>query len=141
MTGAVPSFIDVALNFGDLPVSSDSFILQAKNYGHKLHFYGDDTWIKLFPKMFHRHEGTHSFFVNDFTEVDDNVTRHVERELEEKDEWTMLVLHYLGLDHIGHTVGPFSPLVKPKLREMDSIIGRIHREVTRWVRVLCLLNL
>lgn len=69
MTGAVPNFAGVALNFGDLPESGDNLLLQAKNQGHTLNFYGDDTWLKIFPNIFHRHDGTTSFFVPDFTEV------------------------------------------------------------------------
>lgn len=38
----------------------------------------------------------------------------------------MLILHYLGLDHIGHISGPSSPLVGHKLSEMDSILMKIH---------------
>lgn len=41
----------------------------------------------------------------DFTEVDNNVTRHVPRELMQ-DDWNGMILHYLGLDHIGHKSGP-----------------------------------
>lgn len=44
-------------------------------------------------------------FVQDFTEVDNNVTRHITPELNNED-WNTLVLHYLGLDHIGHKGGP-----------------------------------
>lgn len=41
----------------------------------------------------------------DFTEVDNNVTRHVPDELRNSD-WNAMVMHYLGLDHIGHKAGP-----------------------------------
>jgi ethanolaminephosphotransferase len=37
--------------------------------------------------------------------VDNNVTRHVPEELQ-NDDWNTMVLHYLGLDHIGHKAGP-----------------------------------
>jgi hypothetical protein len=37
--------------------------------------------------------------------VDNNVTRHVPEELG-NDDWNTMVLHYLGLDHIGHKAGP-----------------------------------
>lgn len=70
-TGTVSSFVDIALNFGKSSVTTDSFLLQAKNHGHRLIFYGDDTWLKLFPDLFYRHEGTTSFFVSDYTEVSD----------------------------------------------------------------------
>lgn len=69
MTGIVPSFVDMVFNFGSKSLSSDSFLLQAKEQGHKLVFYGDDTWLSLFPTIFERHNGTTSFFVTDFTEV------------------------------------------------------------------------
>lgn len=69
MTGTVPNFVDIVLNFGSKPLHSDNFLLQAKKYGHKLVFYGDDTWLSLFPHIFERHDGTTSFFVTDFTEV------------------------------------------------------------------------
>lgn len=44
-------------------------ISQMKFAGKKLIFYGDDTWIKLFPEHFIRTDGTTSFFVTDYTEV------------------------------------------------------------------------
>ena len=40
-----------------------------------------------------------------------------------------MILHYLGLDHIGHLEGPSSPLVGPKLIEMDQIIKRISKSI------------
>ncbi|XP_046445872.1 GPI ethanolamine phosphate transferase 2-like isoform X2 [Daphnia pulex] len=90
-------------------------------------FYGDDTWLKLFPGKFLRSEGTTSFFVNDFKEVDDNVTRHLDFELSQTD-WSVMILHYLGLDHIGHVSGPRSPLIPQKLKEMDEVIRKIHQQ-------------
>ena len=41
----------------------------------------------------------------DFTEVDNNVTRHISHELKE-DDWNGIIMHFLGLDHIGHKSGP-----------------------------------
>lgn len=43
-----------------------------------------------------------------------------------------MILHYLGLDHIGHIAGPTSPLVGPKLKEMDNIIKRIYSAMFGW---------
>lgn len=58
-------------------------------------------------------------------QVDTNVTRHLNNELH-RDDWDLMVLHYLGLDHIGHIEGPKSSLIGPKLREMDDVIERLH---------------
>lgn len=60
------------------------------------------------------------------------MTRHLATELSAED-WRLMVLHYLGLDHIGHVEGPQSPLVKPKLQEMDDIVKRIHHRFLAWV--------
>ncbi|OAD62584.1 GPI ethanolamine phosphate transferase 2 [Eufriesea mexicana] len=131
-TGMIPSFIDVALNFGSKPISGDSVLFQAKEAGYKLVLYGDDTWITLFPTIFDRYDGTTSFVVTDFTEVDNNVTRHIHEELYNNNDWSIMILHYLGLDHIGHVHGPFSPLIKTKLTEMDNLIAKIHFKVQEW---------
>lgn len=58
------------------------------------------------------------------------MTRHLDKELQSSD-WDIMVLHYLGLDHIGHLAGPTSPLVGPKLHEMDQIIQKIHQSLLR----------
>ncbi|KAK6850300.1 hypothetical protein PG995_014133 [Apiospora arundinis] len=130
-TGSIPSFLDVILNLDEADTSSqlsaqDSWLAQmkAKKTG-KLLLYGDDTWLKLFPDTFDRADGTSSFFVSDFTEVDNNVTRHITSELRQ-DDWNTMVLHYLGLDHIGHKSGPRSVNMVPKQHEMDGIVREIY---------------
>lgn len=130
-TGTTPSFLDAILSFDEADTSStlasqDTWLAQmrAKNTG-KLVMYGDDTWLKLFPATFDRADGTTSFFVSDFTEVDNNVTRHITDELR-NDDWNTMVLHYLGLDHIGHKTGPRGPNMIPKQHEMDAIVRQIY---------------
>ncbi|TGO49685.1 hypothetical protein BOTNAR_0421g00080 [Botryotinia narcissicola] len=133
-TGSIPSFLDVILNFAESDTSSslatqDTWLAQMKaKGGGKMIMYGDDTWLKLFPETFDRADGTSSFFVSDFTEVDNNVTRHVPEELM-KDDWNTMVLHYLGLDHIGHKAGPRSPNMIPKQQEMDGIVRLIYENM------------
>ncbi|ORY16087.1 GPI ethanolamine phosphate transferas-like protein 2 [Clohesyomyces aquaticus] len=133
-TGSIPSFLDVILNFAESDTSStlaaqDTWLAQLKaKEGGKLVMYGDDTWLKLFPDFFARADGTSSFFVSDFTEVDNNVTRHVPEELLNTD-WNAMIMHYLGLDHIGHKAGPRSPNMTPKQIEMDGIVQQIYQAI------------
>ncbi|KAK5723061.1 major facilitator superfamily transporter protein [Elasticomyces elasticus] len=130
-TGSVPSFADLIFNLdesgsGSTLATQDTWLAQIKARGGKLIFYGDDTWLRLFPgDFFERSDGTSSFFVSDFTEVDNNVTRHVPYELQNSD-WDAMVMHYLGLDHIGHKTGPQGPNMLPKQREMDGIVRTIY---------------
>nr|XP_020490058.2 GPI ethanolamine phosphate transferase 2-like [Labrus bergylta] len=124
-TGSIPGFIDVVMNLNSPALLEDNLIWQAKTAGKRMVFYGDDTWVRLFPKHFMEYDGTTSFFVSDYTEVDNNVTRHLDGTLK-RDDWDILILHYLGLDHIGHISGPHSSLIQPKLLEMDDILEKIH---------------
>lgn len=56
--------------------------------------------------------------------MDLNVTRHVPEEMD-RDDWDAMILHYLGLDHIGHKTGPRGPSMLPKQKEMDDIVRQI----------------
>jgi len=71
-TGGIPGFIDVVFNFDSKSLQEDNLISQMKTANKKLVFYGDDTWMKLFPGHFARTDGTTSFFVTDYTEVQKN---------------------------------------------------------------------
>ncbi|XP_014276007.1 GPI ethanolamine phosphate transferase 2 [Halyomorpha halys] len=127
MTGNIPSFLDIIRNFKTNEVTEDNILRQASKNGFSPVFYGDETWVNLFPHEFIRKEITTSFYVNDFFEVDDNVTRNLKKELTRAD-WDIMILHYLGLDHIGHVEGPKSMHIKPKLNEMDNVISLIFKD-------------
>lgn len=134
-TGRMPSFLDAILNVADDNDNSqslqdvDSWLRQFRSSraGREVHFFGDDTWLKLFPHeiFFEKFDGTNSFFVSDFTEVDLNVTRHLKNELSDS-SWDALILHYLGLDHIGHKGGPNSKFMKGKQIEMDKVLEKLY---------------
>jgi predicted AlkP superfamily pyrophosphatase or phosphodiesterase len=66
--------------------------------------------------------------VKDTVQVDHNVSRHLDFELAATD-WDLLVLHYLGLDHVGHLGGRSSPLMPRKLKEMDAVVQKIHQSL------------
>ena len=61
--------MDVIENFGAGELVDDNIIRRWAAQGRRIHFYGDDTWLKLFPLQFWRHQGVTSFFVTDYTEV------------------------------------------------------------------------
>lgn len=125
VSGAIGGFLDVAFNFNTQAFLEDNLLDQLHRIGRKLVMLGDETWIKLFPTLFARQDGVSSFYVRDTVEVDFNVSRHLEFELAAKD-WTVLVLHYLGLDHVGHIGGRRSVLMTQKMKEMDDVIRRVH---------------
>ncbi|KAL2521817.1 Alkaline-phosphatase-like family protein [Forsythia ovata] len=125
VSGAIGGFLDVAFNFNTQAFLDDNLIVQFFRFGWKMVMLGDETWLKLFPTMFTRCDGVSSFFVKDTIQVDYNVSRHLADELKSTD-WDLLILHYLGLDHVGHNGGRNSNLMTPKLMEMDEVIKMIH---------------
>ena len=69
VTGTVPGFIDVIINLASAELKEDNIIVKLNRMGKKINFFGDDTWLKLFPNCFMRHDGVISFIVSDFKEV------------------------------------------------------------------------
>jgi ethanolaminephosphotransferase len=79
--------------------------------------------------------------LQDTKTVDSNVTRHLDAllgdvpsptdafESSAPSSWDVLILHYLGLDHVGHLGGPESPPMAPKQVEMDGVVERIYRSL------------
>jgi len=72
-TGSVPSFADLLFNLDESGGGSsslatqDTWLAQIRARGGQLVFYGDDTWLRLFPAeagFFAGAEGTSSFFVS-----------------------------------------------------------------------------
>ena len=68
-TGTVPGFIDFVINLDSKALQEDNIILQMYLSQKRIHLYGDDTWMRMFPGQFHKTDGTTSFFVTDYTEV------------------------------------------------------------------------
>lgn len=58
------------------------------------------------------------------------MTRHLQDELSASD-WDVSILHYLGLDHIGHLRGPSSHLIPDKLQEMSDVIETVYDALSR----------
>ena len=56
------------------------------------------------------------------------MTHHIPSELE-RDDWNAMIMHYLGLDHIGHKTGPQGPNMLPKQKEMDGIVKDTYEAV------------
>uniref|UniRef100_A0A0R3RWZ1 GPI ethanolamine phosphate transferase 2 n=1 Tax=Elaeophora elaphi TaxID=1147741 RepID=A0A0R3RWZ1_9BILA len=130
--GIVPSFADVVMNFASTSISSDNIIGRLHDKGCRCTFCGDETWLRLFPSRFDNHSvGVTSFYVSDFKEVDDNVTLCMRSRLENSavETWDVMILHYLGLDHIGHSLGGRHSEINSKLIEMDSVIKEIYEKL------------
>lgn len=85
---------------------------------------GDSTWTDLFPNRFLREYSFPSFNIFDLDTVDRGINKSLPNELAKRD-WSLLVAHYLGVDHCGHKHGPLHSEMSRKLNEMNSVIEQI----------------
>ena len=108
---------DTAIKIND---ATDSIDLHRKV---KMAFVGDDTWVDLFPTQFDDSHPYPSFNTRDLDSVDDGCLLHLPRLLQSfgskslrmnaemnnsRDNLAyieLLVTHFLGVDHVGHTYG------------------------------------
>lgn len=89
---------------------------------------GDDTWMNLYqdlldPSMSFPYD---SFNVEDLHSVDNGVVEHLFPLLKSSaGTWDFLIGHFLGVDHVGHRVGPSHPLMHKKLKQMDGVLRKV----------------
>ncbi|KAI0795859.1 hypothetical protein C8Q75DRAFT_744129 [Abortiporus biennis] len=125
-TGSLPTFVDMGSNFGGSSILEDSIIGQLNAAGKKVAFMGDDTWMSVFPSSFDQKYPFDSFNVEDLHTVDEGVIRHLFPLLNETDKsWDFIIGHFLGVDHVGHRLGPEHPIMKTKLEQMDNVLRKV----------------
>ncbi|KAI5886597.1 uncharacterized protein SCHCODRAFT_02693304 [Schizophyllum commune H4-8] len=119
-TGSLPTFVDLGNNFGASSIDEDSLIHQLVAAGKKGAFMGDDTWMS--PNSTFPYD---SFNVEDLHSVDEGVIRHLFPALASPTPPDFLVGHFLGVDHVGHRVGPDHPSMRDKLAQMNDVLARV----------------
>ncbi|KAF6264465.1 hypothetical protein COO60DRAFT_1624241 [Scenedesmus sp. NREL 46B-D3] len=125
LTGGLPTFLDVGQSFSASALSEDNLLHQLRVQGKKLVVMGDDTWMQLAKDAFVEAHPYPSFDVNDLHTVDDGVWEHLLPLLAQSDSWDVLIAHYLGVDHAGHTYGVGSRQMETKLDQMDSQVSHV----------------
>jgi hypothetical protein len=132
-TGGMPTFIDFKDNFGTSDVVDvDNLIAQLVENKRSITFMGDDTWTDLFPekKYFDRSFPYPSFNVKDLDTVDNGVRSHLVPEIQNKsNDWDVIIAHFLGVDHAGHTFSPRHPRMSSKLDEMNDMLTNVFNAI------------
>ncbi|KAF8312210.1 hypothetical protein DL93DRAFT_2082318 [Clavulina sp. PMI_390] len=133
-TGSLPTFVDIGASFSAAAIEEDSLITQLKAAGKKIAFAGDDTWLTAFSNPFEKNMSWpyDSFNVEDLHSVDEGVIRHMFPLLEgtaegpaSSMEWDVFLGHFLGVDHVGHRLGPDHPTMRAKLTQMDTVLRQV----------------
>ncbi|TIC00206.1 hypothetical protein E3Q17_02240 [Wallemia mellicola] len=122
-TGSLPTFIDIGNAFSGTSIEEDSLIRQLKNAHKKTAFVGDDTWMSVFPDSFDEQFPYDSFNVEDLHSVDNGVTKHIFPLIANNTDF--IIGHFLGVDHVGHRVGPSHETMSSKLKQMNDVLTRV----------------
>nr|XP_026495572.1 GPI ethanolamine phosphate transferase 3 isoform X1 [Vanessa tameamea] len=124
VTGSLPTFVDISSNFAAIEIQEDNVIDQNVKGGGEAILLGDDTWMRLIPGRWLRSHALYSFHTWDLDTVDNEVDSKIYDELKRND-WDLLVAHYLGVDHAGHRYGPNHPEMARKLSETNVRLKKI----------------
>ncbi|EGZ16906.1 hypothetical protein PHYSODRAFT_498987 [Phytophthora sojae] len=128
-TGSLPTFLDIKDNMAtSSQIVEDNLLRQLRAQQRGVVFMGDDTWDALYAREFTRKFAFDSFNVKDLHSVDRGVTAHLFPELH-KPDWDLLIAHFLGVDHVGHTHGPSSVFMAEKLDEMNGVLTKLLQEL------------
>ena len=131
-TGGLPTFADVSTTFTTAEITEDTWLSQLAhsdpNPPPHTAFAGDDTWSNLFPSPLHftgLRAPFPSFNTRDINTVDDGIIKHLPFLLGPANTATVTIMHFLGVDHVGHTFGSECPMMTEKLKQMDGIVRNI----------------
>ncbi|EFO24581.2 hypothetical protein LOAG_03903 [Loa loa] len=123
-TGSLPTFIDVGSNFASTAILEDNWVDEIVATNRSIVMLGDDTWVSLYPEQFRRKYHLPSFDINDLHTVDQMILNNLFGELV-KSDWTVLIAHFLGVDHCGHKYGPNHPEMFKKLKQMNEVLAKV----------------
>ncbi|KAG0326678.1 mannose-ethanolamine phosphotransferase gpi13 [Dissophora globulifera] len=133
-TGTLPTIIDAGSNFASSALKEDNWLSQfeASRGQDRVLFMGDDTWTGLFPNVL-TVNNSHSFpslDTHDLDTLDNGVIHALGPALADISKWDLLIAHFLGVDHCGHTFGPNDPHMESKLAQMNDQIERVIDSVS-----------
>ncbi|XP_037050771.1 GPI ethanolamine phosphate transferase 3 [Bradysia coprophila] len=127
-TGSLPTFIDIGSNFATPEINEDNIIDQMVRQNLSIVFMGDSTWVELFPDRFRRQYPFPSFNIYDLDTVDNGIRKILPNELKRND-WDVMIAHFLGVDHCGHKYGPLHSEMSRKLTEMNEEIEKVIEQM------------
>ncbi|KAJ3161642.1 mannose-ethanolamine phosphotransferase gpi13 [Geranomyces michiganensis] len=129
-TGTLPTFVDAGSNFFGQVIAEDNLVNQFTDAGKRVIFMGDDTWENMYPNAMNESYPYPSLVVWDLHTVDNGVLTHLSPFLKRpKEDWDLLIAHFLGVDHAGHRYGPAHPAMGEKLTQMNGVLADLFKEV------------
>ncbi|SOV79226.1 GPI ethanolamine phosphate transferase 3, putative [Plasmodium sp. gorilla clade G3] len=125
--GTIPNYMEVNENFSPTTSVEDTFFEQLHLNNKKVIAIGDNTITHLM-KHFYKELVYESFNVFDFYSLDIAAKKHFYEEYVSND-WDIMYIHMLGVDHVGHIKTPNSKIMKDVLKDFDAFINDIINKI------------
>jgi GPI ethanolamine phosphate transferase 3 subunit O len=138
-TGVVPALIEAGSNFASDAIVEDNIIVQLNGSCAVL---GDDTWLSLFPmggeaddqpRVWKETRVFPSFQVDDLDTNDDGVLGVLEEFVERgwRSGTKLILAHFLGVDHAGHTFHANHTAMHKKLAQLNVMLRHLSQYLAR----------
>ncbi|KAM0675787.1 mannose-ethanolamine phosphotransferase gpi13 [Gurleya vavrai] len=124
LTGVSSNFLNGTDTFTHKKIEEDSLIDKIKN--ESFFFYGDDTWIDLFPVLKDKSVTIPAYGKDRTFEAENKVMRLL---INDVNKIKYLFGHFSLLDCYGHDYTVFSKPVKMILEEYDKMIEEIYNKM------------
>ncbi|KAM0677936.1 mannose-ethanolamine phosphotransferase gpi13 [Binucleata daphniae] len=124
LTGITSNFLSGTDTFTHSKITEDSFINKIANETH--YFYGDDTWIDLFPVL-KANSVTIPAYGKDRTLKAEKVVMN--KLVNDIGKYTYTLAHFSLLDCYGHDFTIFSNECKAIMTEYDRMIEKIYKKM------------
>lgn len=120
LVGTFSSFLDINENFSPSSEVQDQLVEQLLINQTTITAIGDDT-IKNLTDGISKEYLYHSFDIFDFFSVDNKCKAHF-KDNYPLDDWGIMYIHMLGIDHVGHIEGPNSKVMQSMISSFDDFI-------------------
>ncbi|MES1919850.1 hypothetical protein MHBO_001606, partial [Bonamia ostreae] len=130
MTGSIPGYIEFRENFGGTEINEDNLLKQFAQSNKKSIFLGDFIWEGMFPNAFVRSYFYPSLNPIDIYSNDEGIDSHIDEEWA-KEDWDVLFAHYLGADHVGHSLKANHPKMEEILKKFNATCAKMAEKVDK----------
>ena len=140
-TGSLPTFIEIKNNFDTSNlIQTDSLLYQFKHFNYfnksknqnisknnqnnNITVIGDETWVTLFDLYINSKITFPSFDIYDIDGVDNVIFKTLEPNIRSHNS-SLIIAHFLGVDHSAHVFSYNHPRVIKKISQIDSFLFSI----------------
>jgi GPI ethanolamine phosphate transferase 3 subunit O len=125
-SGTPSNVCQVKDSFSKIECTVDNFVDQVLGSKRTLAFFGDDTWLHLFPSLQKHSRKSYSAYGKKSIGEEKEI---MELALEEVGKHDVLITHLAGYDSMGHFVGMDHPKMREFVVEYDKFVHAIYRKM------------